>query len=212
MDEKRSSWFEDERWKFKNIAVYQSVRNAITIFMCHTKFIFFEYFFWYFSSVNFPILYREVISAFIDMMNRKLDKNAHLSNQMKIWKNSSDLLDLFLEIARFIDLSRVFVFYLRVNFLFFLDLPSRKANFITFFIIEYSCISEAVFATWYVNDWIESQSKSWKCFRIFTNIAKFYTIFAYFVLPFKSKLKKASIQCWFLVVHWFLFWILFSDC
>lgn len=59
------------------------------------------------------------MSGFIDMMNRKLDKNAQLMNQLKIWKNSSDLLDLFLIIAKEIDMSRVFSVYLKVGFISF---------------------------------------------------------------------------------------------
>lgn len=58
------------------------------------------------------------MTGFIDMMNRKLDKNAQLMNQLKIWKNSSDLLDLFLDIAKVIDMSRVFSVYLKVGLLF----------------------------------------------------------------------------------------------
>lgn len=56
------------------------------------------------------------MAGFIDMMNRKLDKNAQLMNQLKIWKNSSDLLDLFLDIAKEINMPRVFSVYLKVGF------------------------------------------------------------------------------------------------
>lgn len=55
------------------------------------------------------------MTGFIDMMNRKLDKSAQMLNQLKIWKNSSDLLDLFLDIAKDIDMSRVFTVYLKVK-------------------------------------------------------------------------------------------------
>lgn len=57
------------------------------------------------------------MTGFIDMMHRKLDKNAQLMNQLKIWRNSGDLLDLFLDIAKEIDMPRVFSVYLKVKLL-----------------------------------------------------------------------------------------------
>lgn len=57
------------------------------------------------------------MTGFIDMINRKLDENAQSMNQLKIWKNSTDLLDLFLDIAKEIDMPRVFAVYVKVNFI-----------------------------------------------------------------------------------------------
>lgn len=68
------------------------------------------------NSINFATLYRELFAALIDAMHRKFDKNAQSSNQMKTWDNSVKLVDQLLSIAKSADLSRVFFFYLKVNF------------------------------------------------------------------------------------------------
>lgn len=86
--------------------------------------------------MNFPVLYRHVMAGFIDMMNRKLDKNAQLMNQLKIWKNSSDLLDLFLDIAKVINMPRVFSVYLKVGlFLQNLRFYAERLGFFSFIVV-----------------------------------------------------------------------------
>lgn len=65
--------------------------------------------------MNFPTFYREVFAALLDAMHRKFDKNAQSSNQLKIWENSVRIIDKFLDIAKEVDLSRVFYYYLKVR-------------------------------------------------------------------------------------------------
>ncbi|XP_031621413.1 Fanconi anemia group D2 protein [Contarinia nasturtii] len=63
--------------------------------------------------VNYPTFYREIFTALIDSMHRKLDKNAQSSNQLKHWDSSIRIIDKLLNIAKLVDLSRVFFYYLK---------------------------------------------------------------------------------------------------
>lgn len=64
--------------------------------------------------MNFSILYREAFAALIDAMHRKFDKNAQLSNHLKTWETSINIVATFLNIAKVADHSRVYFFYLKV--------------------------------------------------------------------------------------------------
>lgn len=66
--------------------------------------------------MNFPALYREVFASLIDAMHRKFDKNAQLSNQLKTWEISVQIIEKLLLVAKSADLSRVFFYYLKVRF------------------------------------------------------------------------------------------------
>lgn len=70
----------------------------------------------HYYSANFPTLYRETSTALIDAMHRKFDKNAQHSNQLKTWESSVQIVDKLLAIARIADHSRVYFFYLKVEF------------------------------------------------------------------------------------------------
>lgn len=57
-----------------------------------------------------------MFTALIDAMHKKFDKNAQLSNQLKIWDHSVKIVDKFLSIAKTVNISRVYYFYLKVSF------------------------------------------------------------------------------------------------
>lgn len=66
--------------------------------------------------VNFPLFYRAIFASVIDALNRKLDKTHQNLGQLKVWESSCAIINDLLELAKLIDLSRVFTIFLKVNF------------------------------------------------------------------------------------------------
>lgn len=77
-------------------------------------------------SVNFPTFYREIFTALIDAMHRKFDKNAQSSNQLKTWDSSVRIIEKLLLIAKLLNISRVYYFYLKVEYSYF---PNKHFSF-----------------------------------------------------------------------------------
>lgn len=64
--------------------------------------------------VNFPRLYHAIFAAVIDALNRKLDKSKQNLGQLKVWESSCAIINQMLDLAKLIDLSRVFTIFLKV--------------------------------------------------------------------------------------------------
>lgn len=61
------------------------------------------------------MLYREIYTSLIETINQKLDKKAISGNQLKIWENSCKIVSKLLDIAKTLDISRIFQIYMKVN-------------------------------------------------------------------------------------------------
>lgn len=61
------------------------------------------------------MLYRAIFTNFLDELNRKLDKSSQNVGQLKVWESSCAIVDKLLELAKLIDMSRVFTIFLKVS-------------------------------------------------------------------------------------------------
>lgn len=97
-----------------------------------------------------------MFTALIDSMHRKFDKNVHSLNQMKIWENSIRIIDKLLTIAKLVDLSRVFFYYLKVNCFHRYPNPKKKTSIMLmineFLSTEHTSVHQIISTTWNDHD------------------------------------------------------------
>lgn len=143
--------------------------------------------------VNFPLLYRAIFAAVIDALNRKLDKSNQNLGQLKVWESSCAIINQMLDLAKLIDLSRVFTVFLKVYNRHCIPHQRRSIELsILLERIEYAHIPEDVSPSRHTNDRNCHETECRSCVGIPEKSTKFHKIFAYIVLPLEGTSIKMN--------------------
>lgn len=143
--------------------------------------------------VNFPLLYRAIFAAVIDALNRKLDKSNQNSGQLKVWESSCAIINQMLDLAKLIDLSRVFTVFLKVIISHRLSYQRPSTEYsILLERIEHAHVLKDVSAARHANDRNCPETECRPCVSIPEESTEFHEIFAYLVLPLKGAFNEMS--------------------